>query len=201
MQLIEYLKVLPLEWFVLVGSFIEELISPIPSFLILMPAGAGMAAQGIPAWYIAVLALFGGFGRVLGALILYWLSGKLYSAAYARKTERFGIKRRTVEQFGKKLRGRRTWLALFSMWAIPIFPGAPISLASGFVKVPIPIFISATFWGSVVNASFYLYAGYLGLNILESAHAINSLGRLLALIALVILLVWLLRQRMKRIHL
>jgi membrane protein DedA with SNARE-associated domain len=199
-QLIEYLKVLPLEWFVLVGSFLEELISPIPSFLVLMPAGAGLAAQGLPAWYMIVLALLGGFGRVLAALILYWLSGKLYSAAYARKTERFGVKRRTVEQFGKKLRGRRTWLAIFSMWAIPIFPGAPISLASGFVKVPIPVFISATFWGSVVNAGFYLYAGYLGLNILESAHALNSFGKILALIALITLLAWLLRRRMKGVH-
>ncbi len=67
--LLEYLSKLSVEWFVFIGAFFEELISPIPSIVIFVPAGASVEAHGISVWYLLVLAVIAGVARVPAAMI------------------------------------------------------------------------------------------------------------------------------------
>ena len=68
----------------LIGAFLEEIVSPIPSFVVLIPAGAAAEVQGVGLWYLVPLGLIGATGRVLASIILYavadkaedWLFGK-----------------------------------------------------------------------------------------------------------------------------
>ncbi len=117
-SLLDYLAHLPVELFVLCGAFIEELISPVPSFLIFVPAGASAEAQGDSVWYLLVLALIAAVARVPAAVILYWLSVWAGSFIFSKKAWFFGVSRRDVEQFRKRLGHKKSWWTLFAMWSI-----------------------------------------------------------------------------------
>lgn len=193
-QAATYLRQLPVEWFVLIGSFVEGVVSPLPMALVLIPAGAALAAQAGNPGHIVVLALLAGCGRVLGALILYWLAGRLQEAVYARRTSWLGVSRPTVERLRSRLDHPRAWWTLFSMWAIPIVPGGPISVMCGFVKMPLMTFVTATFAGSAVGSAFYLYLGYLGVNAVAAWEEYGLLGGVAGALLLAGAVVWLVRR-------
>ncbi len=155
----------PIELIVLIGAFLQELISPLPSFVLFVPAGAGLEAQGASVWYIIGLAFVVGLVRVLAGLILYWLSDKLRTKIYASKNSWLGIRKQSIEHIRTKLGKQGSWWAVFWLWALPFVPGTLISLTAGFVKVPKPVFISATYFGSIINALTYLLIGYYGLHV------------------------------------
>ncbi len=196
--LLDYLANLPVELFVLCGAFIEELISPIPSFLIFVPAGASVEAHGDSVWYILVLAVIAAVARVPAAIILYWLSVWTGSFIFSKKAGFLGVSRRDVEQFRTRLGHKKSWWALFVMWSIPLVPGAPISLASGFIKLPLSIFITATFFGSIINALVYLYIGYFGLKTVLAFQAIEFVSRVVGALLIVAGLIWIVLQLWRR---
>jgi uncharacterized membrane protein YdjX (TVP38/TMEM64 family) len=166
--------------------------------VVLVPAGAGLNAQGGTIWYIGVLALCSGVGRVLGALVLYWLSSHLGRYMFARRERWLGLNQAGIDRFRHRLGRGRAWWALFLMWAIPIFPGAPISLAGGFINLRLSTFISATFWGSIVNGCFYLYLGYAGLHVASGSSGLTSIVNLLVFCLLGGGFIWLLRRASRK---
>lgn len=178
----------------LVGTFIEEVISPIPSFLVLIPAGASVRVQGLPLWYILVLALLCGVGRVVGGSILYFIAHRLEHALLGSRRI-FGLTHKDILKLSKRLGDRRKvwriWTLLFVLHALPVFPGTLLSAGSGFIKIPYQTFATATFFGSVVNACVYIWIGYAGM---QTAHLLNKLGaagNIITVAILLALLIWL----------
>jgi membrane protein DedA with SNARE-associated domain len=158
-----------LELFVLVGTFLEEVFSPIPAVVVMVPAGAVAEVQGTGWWYLLVLAALSGAGRVAGSLILYWIGDKLKSAVLAPGRERFGLSREKAEAAGQRLsNGKRGWFTLFMLHALPAFPVAAVALGCGFVKMQHRVFISATFVGATVSAIPLLAIGYGGIRAAEA---------------------------------
>jgi len=182
---------------VLVGTFIEELFSPIPSFVVLVPAGAAADAQGKGLWYLLVLVLFSAIGRIAGATILYWLADKFEDRLLGSGRRFFGISHKEVEQFGRRLgrAGKRDWLLLFMMNAVPIFPAAVLSLRCGFMKVRYRMFLACTFFGTMVNALIYLAIGYAGFRTAEALRNIEIATQIVIGLILIALVVWLIRKR------
>jgi membrane protein DedA with SNARE-associated domain len=195
---IDYLARLPVEWFVLIGSFIEELISPIPSFMVFLPTGASAQAQGRPLEYLLVLGVIAGIGHVAGSAVLYVLANKFRDYLFGKRHTWFGVSLADVEHFRQKLRGRWSWLTVFAAWALPIFPGAPLSLTCGFVRIPFWTFVTATFAGSIINALIYMYIGYYGLRALATLNVFEIIGQVLLVAVVVISGVWLYRHYYKR---
>ena len=62
-------EVVSLPWFVLIGSFAEEMISPIPSLLVMGTAGTIAFARGLSVWYLLLLSFIGNTGKTVGAYI------------------------------------------------------------------------------------------------------------------------------------
>lgn len=191
---------MPLELFVLVGTFIEEVFSPIPSFVVLVPAGAAAEAQGSAAWYLLVLVLFSATGRVSGAAILYWLADKFEDRLLTNGRRFFGISHKEVEKFGQRLgrAGKRDWLVLFLMNAIPIFPGAVLSLGCGFVKVKYRMFLACTFFGTMVNALIYLSIGYAGFRTAEALRNIEIATQIIVGLCIIGIAAWIIHKRRTR---
>lgn len=179
-----------------VGTFIEEVFSPIPAFAVLIPAGAAAQVQGVAPWYIVLLALLAGVGRVCGAAIVYWLADKFEDLLFNRGRPFFGATHKDVEQLGKKLTGKpaRDWALLFLMNAIPIFPGAFLSLACGFIKVRFDLFITGTFVGTTISAAFFLYLGYLGVKTLAQLNNLELATQIVGIIIGIALLVWVFKK-------
>lgn len=156
---------LPLPAFVFLGSFLEEVISPIPSALIMGTAGSLALMQGDSLWYLFLLAIIGNFGKTLGAWFYYFVGDKLEDFFMPKATKWFGIRHEDLENIGKRFVGHH-WKdggMLFILRFLPPFPTTPVSLVAGMIKMDLRVFLVATYAGNFFKDLLYLYIGYAGL--------------------------------------
>lgn len=189
---------MPLELFVFVGTFIEELIFPIPSLLVLIPAGAAAEVQGFGLWYLALLAIISAGGRVLGAAVLYWFSDKIEDALLSKGRRLFGYSHDDIERLGSRLSGtKKDWFILF---ALNVAPGVPpvIPIACGFLKVRFDTFVTATFFGNIFSTGVLLYAGYAGLQVVKTLHSAEVAGQIFIGLIAAAVAVWVVRRYQKK---
>lgn len=205
MTLLNYIqslaKLVPLPLFTILGSFIEEVIAPIPSPLIMTLSGSLASSQKQPLTIIFYLALIGALSKTVGAWLVYFIADKLEDIIIDRFGKILGVSHKDTEGFGQYLnKGRRDYFVLFFLRALPIIPTAPVSVVSGLIKVNLKTYISASFFGTIFRNLFYLYLGYTSLEKLTSINSslssAESLGQtLLFFIILGLIAFWVYRKR------
>jgi membrane protein DedA with SNARE-associated domain len=167
----------PLEIFVFVASFVEEIVAPIPSPAVMLAAGLAAEIQEKVLLALIPLAIIGALGKTCGALVVYIISDKAEDLVMRRFAPFFNVTHEDVETFGKKLgNGARDYFLMTFLRALPFIPSVVLSVGSGLLKVPLPLFIISTFLGTIVRDGFYLYAGYVGTSVLLSL--VNQTGHL-----------------------
>ncbi|MDP3957435.1 MAG: VTT domain-containing protein [bacterium] len=165
-----YATEVPLPWFVFIGSFFEEVISPIPAALIMGIAGSLALLDGRTLWYLMLLALIGNLGKTLGAWLYYFLGDKLEDLLIKPVTKYLGIRHEDIQNIGRRFTGHH-WKdggVLFLLRLLPPFPTTPVSLAAGIIKMDLRVFLAATYAGNFFKDLIYLYAGYVGLTKLHT---------------------------------
>src|SRR3989344_2351968 len=168
-QLLNLADSLPLELFSFLGSFVEEVIAPIPSPIVMTVTGTLASVQEKPLIYLLILSLAGAFGKVLGATVLYFFSDKLEDLLLTKLGRYIGVSHKEIESVGKHISGSwRDVLILTFVRMLPMVPSAPVSIACGLLKVNKKIFWASTFLGTIVRDGFYLYIGYTGASALYS---------------------------------
>ncbi len=188
----QYAEQLPLELFVFLGSFIEEVISPIPSFVVMLPAGAAAQIQGVEWWYLPVLALLGGAGRMLGSVILYTVADKAENWLLGSGRRFFGVTHKQMESYGQRFSGHpRDFTLLYLLNALPAIPTALLSLTCGFIRIDFRMFLLATFLGAATNSLIYIGVGYAGLQAVTQLRGVESIFQLVLLLAVISGLAWL----------
>jgi len=154
----------PIEVFVFVGSLVEELISPIPSTLIMGTAGSIANASEHAVVFLFWLSLVGNMGKIIGSVFYYVLGDKLEDVVVRKFGKYLGVTHRQVEGLGKRFSGHwRDGVTLFSLRLLPFMPTTPVSLACGIIRMPMRTFVVATFTGNFIKDFFYLLIGYMGL--------------------------------------
>src|SRR3989339_277739 len=110
--LLKAVNELPFEWFVLAGSFIEEVISPIPAYAIMVTAGSAARLQSEIWVWLLLLAALGAVGKTLACLIYYALAGFFEKIIIPRYGSYIGISHHDLQAVGKKLASKRAdrWL-------------------------------------------------------------------------------------------
>lgn len=158
-------QTLPLAQFVFFGSLLEEIISPIPAYLVLALAGSVAFTRGYGWLDLGVLVVLAALGKTLGASV-YYVVGDALEDLFARIFGKyFKTDVHAIEKFGQKFSGNH-WKdggMLFLLRAFPLTPTTPLSLACGVVKISFPVYFTATFFGGVVKDIFYISAGYFGI--------------------------------------
>lgn len=182
------------------GTFIEELFSPIPSFVVLIPAGAAANSQELSIYYLGVLAIFSAFGRIAAAVILYFLADKFEDRLLSNGRRLFGISHKEVENLGRRLgaAGKRDGIVLFAMNAVPIFPTGALSVACGFIKVRFRLFVLCTFFGTMINSLIYMSVGYFGAHAASALRGLEWATRITAAVIAVLIVLWFLRHRQRQ---
>jgi len=184
---------------VLVGSFLEEVISPIPSFVVLIPTGLAAQVQQVPLWYLPILALLAAAGRLGGAIILYMLADKFEDVILGNNRRFFGMTHAQVERLGHRFgKSTRNWTILFMMNAVPVIPVALLSLTCGFIRLHFRTFVTATFLGTAVSALFYISLGYAGIQAagaLENLELASQITAGLIAVAVVAGIIWYRKKR------
>lgn len=179
----------PLELFTFIGSFVEEVLAPIPSPIIMTATGSIAATQGKALAYLVVLSMIGALGKTVGAVLVYFIADKAEDILVGKLGKFIGVSHAEVEALGKRFKGN--WKDVFLLTflrALPIMSSAVVSVCSGVVKIRLRIYIIATFLGTIIRDFFYLYVGYTGIdalhNLVEGFDSIESIIQ--ALIALLI---------------
>lgn len=167
-SLVAWAQHVPLELFTFAGSFIEEVVAPIPSPIVMTVTGSIASAQGKMMWYLLILSLIGACGKTLGAVLVYWIADKAEDILVGKFGKVIGVTHQEIESLGKKLNGgwKDLWLLLF-LRALPIMSSAVVSVCSGVVKVPMRVYVISTFFGTIIRDFFYLYVGFTGIATLQ----------------------------------
>ena len=158
----------PLEVFVFVGSFAEEVVSPIPSTLVMGIAGTAAAMNREPILYLVWLAFFGSFGKILGAWVYYALGDKIEDVVVRRYGKYFGVTHEQIESIGKRFTG--SWkdsVLLFTLRLLPFVPTTPVSIACGIIRMRLPEFLVMTYIPNFIKDTLYLMVAYFGLTALR----------------------------------
>lgn len=197
-----YINTLSLEAFVLIASFVEEVIAPIPSPTVMVLAGSFATIQGYAMYALVLLACIGAVGKTIGAVVVYYISDSAEDFVLHKFGRFFNVTREEVDQFGSKLgKGAKDYLFLTMLRALPIMPSVLVSVGSGLLKVPLPLFVVSTFFGTIVRDSLYLYAGYVGTSVVTAFVArttsLETFVEIISCIGIGIWGVYILRKRKK----
>lgn len=162
--LLSYATVLPLPVFAALASFAEEIIAPIPSGPVMLVMGSLAQLQGYGIPGLLVLALVAATGKLAGSLVVYLITDKAEDLILTGRIASFlGVTHKQIEAFGKRLgNGWKDYALLLLLRTLPFVPSVVISAGSGLLKIPLPLFISTTFVGSIIRDALFLYVGYIG---------------------------------------
>ena len=167
--LLSFIHTLPLEAFVFIASFIEEVIAPVPSAAVLLITGSFAAIQERPVLALIPLAIIAALGKTIGAIIVYYFTDKIGGLTITKFGKFFNVSHAEIKDFGKKITGGpRDYLLLTLFRALPILPSSVVSIGCGILKIPARLFIITTFIGTIVRDSIFIYIGYRGTEILSS---------------------------------
>lgn len=174
--IISQIETIPLELFVFLASFIEEVIAPVPSSAVLLLTGSFAAIQERTLFELLPLALLATLGKTIGAILVYYFSDKIGDLTVTRFGKYFGVTKEAITNFGKKITGSpRDYLLLIAFRALPIVPSSVVSIGCGLLKINFQLFLITTLIGTIVRDVIFLYIGYRGTQVLNTvvAHSTN----------------------------
>lgn len=201
-QLISLADRVPLEVFAPLASFVEEVIAPIPSPVVMLVTGSLAAVQGKFLIEVGLLVLLAALGKTLGALIVYFIADKAEDVLAGWSAKFFGITHQDIEAFGGRLgKGPRDYIVLTILRALPIVPSSLVSIGCGLLKVKIKLFVVSTFLGTLVRDAIYIYIGFVGAeafsSFLNKTASIESFVQMATVLVFVIALLIIYLKRKK----
>ena len=187
------------------AAFIEEVIAPIPSTLVMMTGGffflSGSPITGDALFLLLTkVALPIGFGLTLGSFVWYGIPYLFGKPVLERMGPWFGLSWGDVE----KLEGimRNTWVdnaILFIARALPVFPAVAINVFCGLVRFPAWQYLLITFPASVLRAFLVGFFGWqIGSVYEEYAVIVDRLQNLVFIFLLLIVGLFVLYRMWKK---
>ena len=158
-----------LQLFVVIGSFLEEIIAPIPSPFVMTTAAALAQAQGYVFMQLFILVAVASAAKTVSSYIIYFAADKLEDLVVGKLGKYIGLSHKLIEQIGSFLTG--TWiddLLMIVARALPFIPTSLVSAGAGVIKYNKRSFIVTTFLGVMIRNAFYLWVGYFGMTALEN---------------------------------
>jgi membrane protein DedA with SNARE-associated domain len=194
-------------WSVFFVVILEELLIPIPSPLVIMGAGYIIIPAGISVndalwrsfWLIALPA---SIASTIGSFFTYGI-GYYGGKPLVTKMHRFiGVSWEDIKNQEKKLeKGKRVWMTIGILRAIPFFPIAIVSLAAGVLRLSWKKYAAATFIGSIPRTFVLGFLGWwVGSEFMAFAGQLNILENLMVIAILCIVVYLLYRYRHKYMH-
>lgn len=167
----ELAGIVPLEIFVFVGAFIEELVAPIPSMLVMTTVGFFAQLEGRTTFFLVWLVLLGNIGKLAGSFIYYMVGDRVEDILTGRFGRYIGVKHADIERISQKLAGGSPWrdgAIIYILRVIPFVPTIAVSIACGVIRVRLKAFLIASYCGNFSKDLFYAFAGYYGVRQLRS---------------------------------
>ncbi len=159
----------PLPIFIFLGSFLEEIIAPLPSAVVTTVVGSQLSVSPFPILYLIVLATIAGGAKTLAAVIYYVFADKVEDLVITRWGRLIGIQPGELERLGNQFSEHiQDELLIFGLRAFPLAPTGVVSLACGVLKIPFRSFVIVTWLGYTVRNCIQLYLAYVGFEFVKS---------------------------------
>lgn len=161
-----------LEFFVVVGAFLEELLAPIPSPFVMTTAAVLAQVQNYSWVQLGFLILLATLAKTASTYAVYVISDKAEDIMIGKFGKYFGLTHSHIESLGRLL--TKTWfddVLLFLARALPFVPTFPISVGAGVIKYSVRSYISMTFLGTFVRNIFYVWIAYFGYSQFQAMRA------------------------------
>ena len=189
--------------FVFIGSFVEEIVAPIPSPLI-MATTAALAHSLQLSWLeILWILLVAAGSKTLSSLLVYWLAYESEHLLVGRFGKYVGLSTEMIEGVGRWV-GKGYWdeLVLLMLRSLPIVPSIVVSAACGVFKINLRTYLWTTFVGTFIRNGIFFSILYFGWSQAEAVwNLLDDRGELLALAAIALAgAVWLAWQMKGRIE-
>jgi membrane protein DedA with SNARE-associated domain len=160
---------IPVELFAFVGSFVEELISQIPSPVILLTAGTIIHKQQNTILTVLLISAIASAGKTLASLVYYFIADRSEQFLLSTVGTKIGFTHRELEKISQYFSGtRKDDIFIFLARAIPIMPTTLISVACGFLHFRLYTFATATFAGYFIRCLLFTYLGFIGIRSIEA---------------------------------
>lgn len=194
-------------WSVFFIVILEEILIPIPSPLVIMGAGyilipSGIALQDALWRAFLLIALPASIASTIGSFFTYGIGYYGGKPLITRMRRFLGVSWDDIRKQERKLeRGGKIWATIIILRAIPFFPIAVVSLASGVLRLSWRKYALATFIGSLPRTFVLGFLGwYIGGEFAALAGRLNAVEDILIVAAViaVIYLVYRLRHRYMR---
>lgn len=140
---------------IFIGMFVESTLIPIPSELIMIPAGLA-ASRGLMNVYI--LNFVGIAGNIAGAVFSYYLALKVGNPVLLKIGKYFFVKEETILKIEKYFNNHGP-ISVFIGRLLPGFRHF-ISLPAGLAKMDIKLFFIYTTLGSAIWTSILTFLGF-----------------------------------------
>jgi membrane protein DedA with SNARE-associated domain len=176
---------------VFIGTFLEEIIAPIPSALVIMGASFFLM-QNVPLslenfWnlfiYIVIPATI---GLTLGSLFVYLLTYFIGKPVIDRTGKYLGISWDDIKKADRLRENYADMLLLFILRAVPIIPSVAINAFCGLIKFEFKRYIIATVSGTLVRATILGFIGWqFGSFYQKIAQDISNLEQIVVILIIV----------------
>ena len=151
----------PIVVYVFVGTFVEELVAPIPSPIVLATAGSLVDLQHKGFFYLFIVAFFAVIGKMLATFIYFFGAQKGEELLNKRFFKLLGLGALNVDKYGKLIENTKRGEVFFVLLrVIPIFPSAPVSFLAGLIGMTFKKFTVLTAIGLYIRNMLLLIAGF-----------------------------------------
>ena len=149
--------------FVFIGSFIEEIVAPIPSPLVMATTAALAHSLALPWAEILWILVVAAASKTLSSLIVYWLAHEAEHILIGRFGKYIGLSTEMIEGVGRYV-GKGYWddLALLALRSLPIIPSIVVSAASGVFNINLRTYLWTTFVGTFIRNGIFFAIMYFG---------------------------------------
>lgn len=186
---------IPIGPFVLIGGFIEEIVAPIPSPLLMTVVGSMVQVQGTGVIMLVSASVLAAIGKTVGSWLIYVVSDKAEDVVMRKFGKWLGVTHKDIESIGKYF--DKSWkddLLLIILRAFPLIPGAPVAVVCGIIKLSPKTYVFATFVGTFLRSLLFGFVGYGGVAnyqvLIDSVNAFETAGKIVFVIAVLGFGVW-----------
>lgn len=166
--LVEFLRanIIPLGAFgVFSATFIEEVIAPIPSALVLLLSGflflSGPMGWSLILTLVIKIVIPATLGITIGSLAVYGIAYFLGQPFLEKWGKYLGVTWDSVERAKERFsKTQKDELTLFVTRTIPVIPSVAINAFCGMVRFPFISYITLTFLGTLIRASILGLIGW-----------------------------------------
>lgn len=200
--LLEWSKSVPVELFTFAGAFLEEVIAPIPSPLVMTTAGTIARAAGHPWIFLLWLTFIGAISKTVGAWIVYVIADKGEDIVVGKFGRYLGISQKDIQSMERTIRGKvREDVALLVLRSLPIVSSALLSIICGVLAINMRVYLVTTFFGTLIRNLFFLVLGYMGVeaysSLLGGVDALETVMKFLMVGAVAAVIAWMYWRRYK----